>query len=329
MQHEATTAQAITKNLPSIRTGAAIDLGTYGCRMLIGINKDGQTSLLSRFSQTVKLEVSSDGTLAEPSKHRLIKALLQCHALIKQHRINRYRCVGTAACRAIIEHESFTREIKRKTGITLEIISPREEIRLAALGAKNIFDENKRIKFIFDIGGGSSDIGAFEYNKTNNSLRCIACASLPYGILTTTQNANASIKDTITRITSDIIEQCGVSHSEIQTISTSGPLATIVTLNKGLKGYHGPHIHGYSISYPDAVHWIARLQEVSPEQFSTNYGILPGIIAGLPILHGIMDALKTNAYISSTGVRHGMLSELLTLRKHRRRNYEKYPNKAQ
>jgi exopolyphosphatase/guanosine-5'-triphosphate,3'-diphosphate pyrophosphatase len=284
--------------------------------MLVGMIRDREVSLISRFSQTVKLEVSTDGILAEGSKHRLIRALAQCHKLIKKHRIRRYRCVGTAACRAIHDSEEFTREIKRKTGIALEIISPKEEIRLAAIGAKSIFDAQTSIKFVFDIGGGSSDMGAFEYDRTTGNLRCIAHASLPYGILTTSQISNQSIKDAILRlaqdITSSVLTQCNIPASQMQVISTSGPLATIVTLSRGLRGYHGPHIHGYSISYPDALHWIAQLQQIPREQFSNDYGISHGLIAGLPILRGILDALQTEVYISNAGLRHGMLSELLT-----------------
>jgi exopolyphosphatase/guanosine-5'-triphosphate,3'-diphosphate pyrophosphatase len=296
---------------------AAIDLGTYGCRMLVGLPPGYQDSvqdqcrIVSRFSQTVKLNVSASGVLSTLAKERLMKSLMQCYNLICKYHVRRYRCVGTAACRALKNPESFIKEVKENTGINLEIISPREEIELACIGAVSVFSP-KKLKFIFDIGGGSTEIGVFIHDNSSFP-KCIACSSLPYGILTLNPMATIDVKDAFTRhvydVATSMLAQCKTydTYAEMQVITTSGPLATIVTLDSGLRGYHGPHIHGFSISRHDILHWIDKIERMGSEEFSKTYNISSAMVSGLPILRGIVEAVKAPVYISNTGVRDGIM----------------------
>jgi exopolyphosphatase/pppGpp-phosphohydrolase len=201
----------------------------------------------------------------------------------------------------------------------LEIITPREEIELAALGAMSVFAKNTKVKFIFDIGGGSTEFGIFVY--TNHAPKCVAFASLPYGILTlnpfATPDSKKTFSDHVRTVVQDMFSGCSVAHNinSVQAITTSGPLATIVTLNEGLTGYHGPNIHGLNMQYYTILHWIDKIEQMGSEEFSRAYGISNAMMSGLSILRGIVEATKIPIYISNTGVRDGILKSLFTERR--------------
>lgn len=303
-------------------TAAAIDLGTYGCRMLIGTLERRKRRIVSKFSQTVRLSVTPNGVLTPPSKNRLFKSLIHCNSILIKNHVSPFysKCVGTAACRAIRDSANFVKEVKHHTGIDVDIISPREEIELACIGSMSLFAKQKhsQFKLIFDMGGGSTDFGIFIDQPNSAFPKCLACASLPYGILSW-RNAymhNPSTRDAVTHHTQDVvanlISECNISNPthEMQMISTSGPLATIVTLNEGLKGYHGPRLHGFSISHQDTLHWIAKLEKINLER-EDEKDTQGTITTVLPVLRGVMNAIQTKAYISNTGVRYGLLRKLL------------------
>ena len=307
-------------------TAAAIDLGTYGCRMLIGTLEGAQKHrIVSKFSQTIRLSVTPQGILTPPSKSRLFKSLIQCNNILLKNRVSlaHSKCVGTAACRAIRDPESFIKDIKHQTGIDVEIISSREEIELACIGSMSLFAKQKHspFKLVFDMGGGSTDFGIFIDDPEHLFPKCIACASLPYGILSSrnTYMHNPKTRNAVTHHTQDVvanlISECDIVNTvqEMQVISTSGPLATIITLNEGLKGYHGPRLHGFSISHTDTLRWIEKLEKMYLEKnFESDDDAQSAISGVLPVLRGVMNATKTKAYVSNTGVRYGLLRKLLT-----------------
>jgi exopolyphosphatase/guanosine-5'-triphosphate,3'-diphosphate pyrophosphatase len=323
MNYSTNGGDARQKSHQPSKTAAAIDLGTYGCRMLLGsLEYNKKRRIVAKFSQTVRLSVTQDGLLTSPSKSRLFRSLIHCRNILERNDISdqNYKCVGTAACRSIKDQDGFIGEVLKKTGIKINIISSREEIELACIGSMSLFAKQKQspFKLVFDMGGGSTDCGIFVTNPDDLFPKCIACASLPYGLLSSRNSymQNPSTRNAVTHHTRDVISnmiaECNIPNpsQDIQVISTSGPLATIVTLNQGLKGYHGPRIHGFSISYVDTMRWINKLEQMceSNDDPAEQHVSITGV---LPVLRGVMDATKTKAYTSNTGLRYGLLRKLL------------------
>ncbi len=293
---------------------AAIDLGTYGCRMLIGacekVNQALSVKIVSRFSQTVRINVKEDGTVPSKTLNRIIKALSYCESLLQKFRVTQYICVGTAACRLIKDKARFLAIIAKKTNIKVNIINPKEEIIFAAYGASTIFDKAYKYKLIFDIGGGSTEAAIFTGDTINN-ITCIKYISLPYGVLNLQEDTESitkvmyELQAELTFLLSDI----DLINEKIQVIGTSGPLSAIVTLSYGLRGYHGPQMHGLLIEYSQLIFWINKICENDLNEIY-KYGISYPTIVSIPLLKIIAETLKTSMCVSNTGVRNGILSYL-------------------
>ena len=72
-----------------------------------------------------------------------IEALAVCAKKMKFRKVKRWRCIATEACRKADNCQEFLDRAKSETGISLEIISPRVESRLAVMGCLNLIDMTK------------------------------------------------------------------------------------------------------------------------------------------------------------------------------------------
>ena len=111
---------------------AALDLGTNSCRMLIAQPKGSQFHVVDSFSKSVQLGqgLEMTGRLSRASMGRTVSALRVCKQKIERHNVQRMRLVATEACRRAKNAREFIRQVRRDTGLTLEIIQPEEEARL-------------------------------------------------------------------------------------------------------------------------------------------------------------------------------------------------------
>jgi exopolyphosphatase / guanosine-5'-triphosphate,3'-diphosphate pyrophosphatase len=139
---------------------AALDLGTNSCRMLIAEPKGSQFTVIDSFSKTVQLGIGleASGRLSRASMGRTVQALRICQKKIEQHNVRRMRLVATEACRRARNARDFIRQVRRETGLQLEIIAPEEEARLAVISCAPLVSPRTEQLLVVDIGGGSTEL---------------------------------------------------------------------------------------------------------------------------------------------------------------------------
>ena len=139
---------------------AALDLGTNSCRMLIAQPRGSQFQVVDSFSKTVQLGagLEASGRLSRSSMGRTVQALHICQKKIEKHRVTRLRLVATEACRRARNGNDFMRQIKRETGLTVQIIAAEEEARLAVISCAPLVKTSTEQLLVVDIGGGSTEL---------------------------------------------------------------------------------------------------------------------------------------------------------------------------
>ncbi|MEP3653347.1 MAG: Ppx/GppA phosphatase family protein [Litorimonas sp.] len=175
-------------------TFAAVDLGTNNCRLLIARDAGESFRIIDSYSRVVRLGqgLAATGRLSDESMNAAVEAITVCASKMKSKRVKRWRCVATEACRRASNGEAFLKRVKDETGITLEVISPRVESRLAVMGCVNLVDPTKDVALVIDIGGGSTELSWVDVRKlrddqANHRLHrppISAWASLPIGVVT-------------------------------------------------------------------------------------------------------------------------------------------------
>jgi exopolyphosphatase/guanosine-5'-triphosphate,3'-diphosphate pyrophosphatase len=160
---------------------AALDLGTNSCRMLIARPAGEHFEIVDAFSKSVKLgkDLERTGFLSEDAVRRTLSALQVCAAKIRKHRVRRFRLVATEACRRARNGERFLEQVKRQTGLNLELIDPSEEARLAVISCAPLVDRNAHQILVIDIGGGSTELVWLDISKVAPEERSHALMQLP------------------------------------------------------------------------------------------------------------------------------------------------------
>ncbi|MBI4004354.1 MAG: hypothetical protein HY353_04965 [Candidatus Omnitrophica bacterium] len=137
-----------------------IDVGTNSIHLLVGIlGLNGRFHVLLRERDLTRLGDGglASGALTRPAIHRAMEVLTRFAAALKRLGVDRVEAVATSAVREASNGQEFVRQVRRRIGIPLRIISGREEARLVYLGVR----QAKRLRHpavIVTIGGGSAQV---------------------------------------------------------------------------------------------------------------------------------------------------------------------------
>src|SRR5512142_1428703 len=121
---------------------AAIDVGTNSIRTMVAdIHKDGTFEIVDQLREMIRLgegESQEDGLTPRAFAEGL-RALKQARALCDAHRVDHTIAVATSAVREAANGARFVEQVRRETGIQLDVISSQEEARLIGVGVQGSF----------------------------------------------------------------------------------------------------------------------------------------------------------------------------------------------
>jgi len=121
---------------------------------------------------------------------RAVKAFRHLREVMDEYGVTRYRAVATSATREARNRDAFIHTVKRKSGITLQVISSSEESRLGREAVQAALGPEAPPRCIVDLGGGSLEISILKDHNVEQG------AQLPLGTvrLMTTLNLHGVIR---------------------------------------------------------------------------------------------------------------------------------------
>jgi exopolyphosphatase/guanosine-5'-triphosphate,3'-diphosphate pyrophosphatase len=137
---------------------AVIDLGTNTFHLLI--TETGAPILPGNIcKETIPVKLGeggiNQGFIQGDAFARGIKAMEKFAELIQKHRVTDIKAMATAALRSASNGQDFIAEVKRKTGIEIELIGGEKEAILIYKGVREAVNMGQTVHLIMDIGGGS------------------------------------------------------------------------------------------------------------------------------------------------------------------------------
>ena len=99
------------------------------------------------------------------------KAFQHFKEVMEEFGVTKYRAVATSASREAQNRKQFTREIRKKSGIALEVISSNEESRLGREAAFAALGPESPPRCVIDLGGGSLEISILRDHKVESSVQ--------------------------------------------------------------------------------------------------------------------------------------------------------------
>lgn len=319
------------ENKDSASNYAAIDLGTNSCRLVIATPTPTSFRVLETFSKITCLGegIIQNNELSKDAVRRTVAALKVCRGVMNEYApIIKQRFVATAACRRAKNCHEFVDLVKREADIPLEIISSKEEARLAVVGCVPLL--NRRIKraLIFDIGGGSSEISLARITSSGRTF-IEGFVSLPYGVVTVSeafpkQEMTDLAYDSIVERTQKLLEEfdaCygikeGIQKQEIQVIGTSGTVTVLGAVHLNLPRYNRQAVDGLHVTGADLAKVIHKIKKMGDEGRCRHPCIGPQTadltIAGCAIIEGLIGFWNVSEItVADRGIREGILLDLM------------------
>lgn len=318
---------------PAILRGnyAAIDLGTNNCRLLIARPSEEGFVVVDAFSRIVRLGegLAATGRLSEAAIDRAISALSVCAAKLRRRRVTLARSVATEACRRADNGNDFVARVYDETGIKLDIISPREEARLAVLGSHNLLEEGEGPALIFDIGGGSTELVLLDTEQETPHI--LDWHSAPWGVVSLSESiSGTSADDPMLRAAAYHAMRCRVAEAlsgfvarlpadragSFRMLGTSGTVTTLASVHLNLARYDRSCIDGLVLSTDTLRDIASRLAGMSLAERAELACIGPEradlVVAGCAILEGILDVWPAERLsVADRGIREGILRGLM------------------
>ena len=323
---------------------AALDLGTNSCRMLIARPRGSQFQVLDSFSKAVQLGhgLEASGRLSRAAMARTIQALRICQKKIEKLGVRRMRLVATEACRRAKNARDFIRQVRRETGLPLEIIQPEEEARLAVISCAPLVSIRTEQLLVVDIGGGSTELVWIDLSQVapadrphaimrlhqgfapqgEGQARVVDWISVPLGV--------ATLKDQFTDVEDDAARFALMSwffeenlanfspynaqnpREGFQIIGTSGTITTVAASFLGLRRYDRAKVDGLSMTSGQIDTVIREYLSLGPEGRRTDPRIGRDrhslIMSGAAILQALMRIWPTDRLsVADRGLREGLL----------------------
>ena len=319
------------KNTQSGSNYAAIDLGTNSCRLVIASPTPTSFRIVETFSKITRLGegIINDNELSRPAIKRTIGALKVCAGVLDEYApIVASRYVATAACRRAKNCSEFLEAVKRETGLDIEIISSKEESRLAVVGCIPLLNRHIKRALVFDIGGGSTEISLARVTNSGNTF-IEGFVSLPYGVVTVSeafpaQDMTKLAYDTVIERTHKLLKEFddkyniseAIRNQEIQVIGTSGTVTVIGAVHLNLARYNRSAVDGISILKSDIDRVIAKIKNMGDEGRRKHpcIGVQKAdlTIAGCAIIEAICSFWPiAEVTVADRGIREGILLDLM------------------
>ncbi len=330
------------RSLPLQRSAyAAIDLGTNNCRLLIARPSGDNFIVVDAFSRVVRLGegLAQTGRLSDEAMDRALGALQVCSDKLRRRNVHLARSVATEACRRAANGMEFIARVREETGIHFDVISAREEARLAVLGCHILLEPGIGPALIFDIGGGSTELVLIESGPA--VPRILDWISVPWGVVSLTETfgqerggedgadeaarlvrygrMREAVRESFAAFADRVADarRAGEEGGGLRLLGTSGTVTTLASLHLDLLQYDRRAVDGLIVPASSMREISARLSAMSPAQRRE----LPCIgreradlvVAGCAILETILDLWPAARLgVADRGIREGILRSLIT-----------------
>ncbi len=314
---------------------AAIDLGTNNCRLLIARPSGEHFVVVDAFSRVVRLGegLAQTGRLSEAAMDRAVAALQICADKLKRRNVHLARSVATEACRRAENGADFIERVRTETGIRLDVISAREEARLAVLGCHILLEPGHGPAMIFDIGGGSTELVLIESGPGVPVIR--DWKSVPWGVVSLTETCGAEtgsrserqaryaemrrlVADSFAEFAARIapVRERAPQLATLRLLGTSGTVTTLASLHLDLPQYDRRAVDGLIVP----AQAMRRISEELSSMSIQERRELPCIgreradlvVAGCAILETILDLWPADRLgVADRGIREGILRSLI------------------
>ena len=294
-----------------------IDIGSNTMRLNIYEYTDKQLNLMISKKITAGLAgyVNKKGDLTKKGIDKAITSLREFKMILDHIDLKDSYTFATASLRNINNSEEATKNIEKKSGFDIDILSGEEEATFGYLGASMILSLKDGL--LIDIGGGSTELVLYEHGEITNA------SSLPIGSLSLYNKYVTEFLPTekeMLRIRNDVLSKLRALDDEITAnnidliCGVGGTVRAARKLNNEVGKYEDNNntikitdLHQIFNDYILKRHkFVKKLIKVAPDRLHT-------IIPGMLILETVASYYSNEIIeVSDFGVREGYLYNMIS-----------------
>lgn len=311
---------------PLLPRVAAIDVGTNSIRLVVAeALQDGAYRVLDDEKETARLgeDLSDHGRLSPEAMDRGAAAIERMARIAASYGVTAVRAVGTCAVREASNRDEFLAMVKRRAGLSVQVIDAEEEARLAFSSVSQAFEIEPLSAAVADIGGGSTELVL----SAGGIIERIHALPLGAVRLTGRFNPNDSGSESAFRkmrahVESVVCEKVDEPPFRPSLMFGTGGTFTAlakVALRRG-DATHGADrlpfaLFGHEMSREEVVDTLEWLRRMPLRERARVPGISAQraeiFVAGLTIVEALMDHLRVDRLkIHDGGIRDGLIIQM-------------------
>ena len=302
---------------------AAFDIGSNAIRMTIAALDDkGTLEIINRTRIPLRLgtEAFTQGFFSPSTIAKTANIFADNRKILDQHKVTRLKAMATSAYRSAKNSKDLGQQVFKKSGISIEMISPKKEAMmiLKAIQFKVPLQKNHHY-LLFDMGGGSIELSALRGQEV------LISQSFPLGtvrLLEKMHKEKVKGKNFSLKI-KDLILEHDVSFKEffkayastcepVDMIGTGGNFKRLLKLKRKISG-----VKDTSVIFPHEVRsFLNKIEPLSFTQRMEKFDLRPDradvIVPALYLILHVLDLQKIESiYTPDVGLIHGVLFSLL------------------
>ncbi len=299
---------------------ASIDIGTNTILLLIAKVENGKIDPLIEIETITRLGegLQRNGIILQGSMDRAIEALAQYLKKSQEMGVREIHAAGTSALREAKNSQDFLKLVKRKLGLSIEVISGEEEARLSFLAVAKDLQEKEKPILVVDVGGGSTE---FILGKGEQIGQW---TSLPMGSVRFTEEflhsdpVQGEEWEKMERKIRGLLVNVPHPQRTASIVAVGGTATTLASVEQALEEFVSEKIHHFILGREALKNQLLLYRFKTAEERKKIPGLPSAradvILAGGAILYLAMDELQCPAaLISCHGVRYGLLYQKLHL----------------
>lgn len=281
---------------------AAIDIGSNSLRLLqVG---DDHKLIRQKVEETRLGEGFREGAITSAAIGRTLEVLDLWNQELIGKNIKDVRVFATSAVRDASNRDEFVQIVENRIGRPLRVLSGEEEAWYSFHGAVGGFDFPEKSAFLIDIGGGSTEVAAYE----NGELKGI---SMPFGAVR--WKVMAYRRAEVKRIMKAKLARCHFDTVE-HFIAVGGTATTAVAVLNHVAYYQRSAVHGKTIDRETLQRLRDHLTSMPLEERKKVEGLPEAradiILFGLEILDILFELLEMPfVTVSDWGILDGILMD--------------------
>ena len=296
---------------------AAIDIGTNTVLLLVAEQSpNGALQAVEEHATITRLGQGVDRTRA--LHHEAIARTTACldayGAIVKRLGVSRIEVVGTSAMRDARGSEVIQEHIRNVFGVDLRVIGGDEEAELTFSGALVGLPgaEAGRELFVFDIGGGSTEVvrGTIDHSVSYKKSFDVGSVRLTERHVRS-DPPSAGELDTIRRELRATFAELPPLPPGALPIGIAGTMTTLTAVSLKMAAYDGARVHGAHLATSELRRVVEHLASLPLASRREVLGLEPKradvIVAGGLIALALLEHWNAeSAVISDRGVRWGL-----------------------